>query len=216
MDQFIASYGVEGHCLRLDCRSLEYQIAPLSPEFRIVICNTMVKHSIASGEYNVRRAQCEEGVKLLSRVVPDINALRDISVEVFEQYSWLLPQLIQKRCHHVITENERVLAFAAALERNEAAALKRLMAESHRSLRDDYDVSCAELDLMVELAEEFSDIVGARMTGGGFGGCTVNLVRADAVQSFREHVTRGYQSKTGTVPDIYEAVPSSGVRRLDF
>jgi galactokinase len=216
MDQFIASHGIEGHCLRLDCRSLEYQAFRLPSKFRIVICNSMVKHAIASGEYNVRRSQCEEGVKLLSRVVPNITALRDVSMELFEQYSWLLPPLIHKRCHHVVSENERVLAFSDALERNETAALKRLMAESHSSLRDDYEVSCAELDLMVELAKEIPGTFGARMTGGGFGGCTVNLVAADAVQEFRDRVTGGYQRSTGKVPDIYEAVPSAGASGVEL
>jgi galactokinase len=214
MDQFIATHAVEGECLKLDCRSLDFRALPLPSELRVVICNTMVKHAIASGEYNLRRSQCEEGTRLLSRVAPGIKALRDVSSEIFDQYSWLLGPLITKRCRHVITENERVHAFAAALEKRSLGSIEKLMAESHVSLRDDYDVSCPELNIMVELAQQVDGVHGARMTGRGFGGCTVNLVVAEAVEEFRDFVARGYEAKTGIAPEIYETASSSGATRI--
>jgi galactokinase len=216
MGQFIATHAVEGECLKLDCRSLEFRALPLPPELRIVICNTMVKHAIARGEYNVRRSQCEEGARLLSRVAPSITALRDVTSEIFNQYSWLLGPLIAKRCRHVITENNRVLAFASALEQQDLGSIERLMGESHDSLRDDFEVSCPELNIMVDLAQQVEGVHGARMTGDGFGGCTVNLVAAEAVAEFREFVTRGYEAKTGIMPEIYEAAASSGASRVDL
>lgn len=212
MDQFAACYGRAGHLLMLDCRSLEHRLLRVPEHVRLVICNTMVKHAIAAGEYNTRRAQCEEGVRLLSQEFPALKSLRDLSLEDFES-SRVLPPVIQKRCRHVLRENQRVLAAAAALEKSDLKSFGDLLAESHRSLRDDYEVSSPELDLMVELVNHAPGLYGARMTGGGFGGCTINLVAAEAVAEFQNHVAHAYQLRTGTLPAIYVSRACEGAER---
>ncbi len=214
MDQFVACHGKAGHALLLDCRSLQHRLLPVPPSTRLVICNTMVRHEISAGEYNVRRSQCEEGVRLLATAVPGVTALRDITVKNFEQHRERLSPTLQKRCRHVISENERVLSAAAALEQNDLKRFGALMLESHRSLRDDYEVSCSELDLMVELAMEADGVYGARMTGGGFGGCTVNLVASEAVADFQRRLSVAYYARVGIVPEICVATPSQGVGRV--
>jgi galactokinase len=213
MDQFIGCFGERGHGLLLDCRSLEYRLLPIVHNVRLVVCNTMVKHEIAAGEYNLRRAQCEEGVRILSQKLVGISSLRDVSWQDFERHCGLLSPLLQKRCRHIIRENDRVLAAAAALQRGSLNDFGRLMSESHESLRDDYEVSCRELDLMVELAGEVEGTFGARMTGGGFGGCTINLVANDAISAFTEHVSAEYRRRTELDPKIYVVTPSQGARR---
>jgi galactokinase len=189
-------------------------LLPLADEVRLVVCNTMVKHALAGGEYNVRRAECEAGVRHLARWLPNVRALRDVTIEELERYGRDLPLVIYKRCRHVITENARVLEAAAALERGDLRAFGKLMAESHRSLRDDYEVSCAELDIMVDLASRIEGVYGARMTGGGFGGCTINLVRADAVAEFKREVARGYEEATGIHPEIYTCTAAEGAEQV--
>jgi galactokinase len=214
MDQFISCCGHAGQALMLDCRSLEYRLLPVPEGSSLVICNTMVKHEHASGEYNQRRSECEEGVRLLSRVLPGIRALRDITVEQLEQHRDELPEVIYRRCRHVVSENQRVVNAAAALERGDLTTFGRLMGESHRSLRDDYEVSCSELDLMVEAASKQAGVYGARMTGGGFGGCTINLVESGTVGAFRENVAREYQRATGLTPDIFVSLAAEGASEV--
>ncbi|HLV87817.1 MAG TPA: galactokinase [Candidatus Sulfotelmatobacter sp.] len=214
MDQFICANGEEGHLLMLDCRSLRAEPLPLPPELCLVVCNTGVKHQIAGGEYNLRRLQCEEGVRRLAAVLPGIQALRDVAPGQLEEHKRLLPELIYRRCRHVVTEDERVESAARALRDANFPLLGRLMAESHRSLRDDYEVSCMELDQMVELAGKQSGVVGARMTGGGFGGCTVNLVQSNATAAFVEAVARDYERNTSIHPEIYVFRASRGVHEV--
>ncbi len=217
MDQFISCAGHQGKALLLDCRSLQFRLVPVPPGVALVICNTMVKHELASGEYNTRRAECEEGVRLLAQSFPGIRALRDVSLDQLEQQAAALPPIIYRRCHHVISENQRTVDAAAALERGDVESFGRLMAESHRSLRDDYQVSCPELDLMVDLANRQDGVYGARMTGGGFGGCTINLVNATRVKALQENVAREYQRATGLAPDIFvsSAAEGAGEVKLD-
>jgi galactokinase len=214
MDQFIASHGKRGQALLLDCRSLESRQLPLPNDAALAICNTMVKHSIAKGEYNQRRAECEAGVRFLSKHLPQVRALRDVTLEDMEGYEHELPEVIARRCRHVIGENARVLKAAAALERGDLQAFGNLMLESHRSLRDDFEVSCSELDLMVELAGQAEGVYGTRMTGGGFGGCTVALVRAGCVEAFQRTVQEGYERSTGRKPEIYICAAADGVGRI--
>ena len=185
MDQFISAHGRAGHALMLDCRSLEATALPLPANVQLLVCNTGVKHSHAAGEYNARRQQCEEGVRLLSSEIAGIQSLRDIDSAQLERHKGALPELIYRRCRHVVTENERVQRMARALQKADLPAIGKLMADSHRSLRDDYQVSCPELDIMVEIAAGLPGVIGARMTGGGFGGCTVNLVDDQAARSVR-------------------------------
>ena len=210
MDQFIAAFGVAGDALMLDCRSLEYQLIPVPRDLRLVVCNSMVRHEHASGEYNQRRADCETGVKLLAQHLPGIRALRDVGIAELEKYKYALPETIYRRCRHVVTENQRVLDAAKTLQSGDAGGVGRLMYASHASLRDDYEVSCKELDLLVELAAASPGVYGARMTGGGFGGCTVNLVREEYATTFGMQVARAYQQATGIAPDIYVCEPAQG------
>lgn len=210
MDQFISAHARSGHALHLDCRSLEYRFVSLPDSVRLVICDTGVKHELAGGEYNIRRAQCEEGVASLQKVLPDIRALRDVDPTHLVEHASLLPDTVRRRCCHVVGENDRVHQFALALERQDLTALGGLMAASHDSLRDDYEVSCAELDLMVQLALEAPGVVGARMTGGGFGGCTVNLVDAQQVEAFQAAVASGYEQATGRAPRLFVTAAGEG------
>jgi galactokinase len=214
MDQFIASHGKRDRALLLDCRSLEYRLLLLPDDVALAICNTMVKHSIAKGEYNQRRAECEAGTRALSEFLPKVRALRDVTLEELAAFGQQLPDVVMRRCRHVIGENARVLLAAAALERSDLKEFGNLMRQSHRSLRDDFEVSCAELELMVELAEQAEGVYGTRMTGGGFGGCTVSLVQAASVEAFERRVQEGYEAATGSKPEIYICAAADGVGRV--
>ena len=215
MDQFVAGFAVAAHAMLLDCRSLEYQLLPIPSDLRIVVCNSMVRHELSSGEYNRRREDCETGVELLRAHLPGIRALRDVTVGDLEEYKSLLPERVYRRCRHVVTENRRTLAAARALRSRDFEGFGGLMRESHASLRDDYEVSCRELDLLVELVGpelvgSEPGLYGARMTGGGFGGCTVNLIRAECADPFKAHIAAAYRQKTGIEPDIYVCEPAQG------
>lgn len=214
MDQFISCFGEEGRALMLDCRSLDYYRLPLPQDVKLVIANTMVKHELASSEYNQRRAECEEGVRLLSRSLPHVHSLRDVSPDELEKQREELPPVVYKRCRHVVGEDERVVEARGALEDGDLAAFGQLMAASHRSLRDDYEVSCPELDLMVEAANRVEGTYGSRMTGGGFGGCTINLVRHDRVRRFQDEVAARYEKVTGLRPEIYVCSAAQGAEEV--
>jgi len=214
MDQFVSLFGQAQKALMLDCRSLEYELLPLPDNIRLIICNTMVKHELASGAYNERRAQCEAGVKHLAKFVANVTALRDVTLEQLEQFGTDLPEVVYRRCRHVITENARVLAAAKALEQRDLKEFGRLMAASHQSLRDDYEVSSEELDLMVELARKVEGVYGARMTGGGFGGCTVNLVAVEHDEEFSRRVAESYEQVTKLKPEIFICSASNGAEEV--
>jgi galactokinase len=214
MDQFISRCGRAGHALLLDCRSLDYRLLLVPHGVSLVICNTMVKHELATGEYNARRAECEEGVRRLSRFLPHVRALRDVSLCDVEKYAASLPEIIYKRCRHVVTENERVTDAATSLERGDLPAFGKLMRDSHLSLRDDYQVSCSELDLMVDLAARLPGVFGARMTGGGFGGCTINLVQTEAVPAFKRDIANAYEKATGLAPQIFVTPAAEGAGKV--
>ena len=214
MDQFVCCNAQAAHALLLDCRSLEYRAVPFPEGVQIVVCNTMVKHEHGDGEYNARRRECEQGVQRLSTVLPGIQALRDVSSRDLENNRKLLSDTAYRRCRHVITENERVPKAAVALERGDLAMVGKLMADSHHSLRDDYEVSCPELDLMVDLATKQPGVHGARMTGGGFGGCTVNLVDRASTSEFKRHIKEKYTAATGRRPDVFVCDTSEGVERI--
>ena len=214
MDQFVSLFGQAQKALMLDCRSLEFELLPLPDNIRLIICNTMVKHELASGAYNERRAQCEAGVKHLAKFVANVTALRDVTLEQLEQFGSDLPEVVYRRCRHVITENARVLAAAKALEQGDLKEFGRLMAASHQSLRDDYEVSSEELDLMVELAQKIEGVYGARMTGGGFGGCTVNLVAVEHDEEFSKRVAESYEQVTKLKPEIFICSASDGAEEV--
>jgi len=214
MDQFASCFGSADKVILLDCRSLEYELLPLTPGVAMVICNTMVKHEHTGGAYNDRRAQCEEGVRTLKRSFPAIKALRDITLAQLEAHRSDLSDLIFRRCHHVISENERVLATVDALRKGALVEVGRCMAASHRSLRDDYEVSCRELDVLVDAAGELAGTIGSRMTGGGFGGCTINLVEVGAVENFKQRVFAAYQAATQIQAEIYVSSAGAGVTEV--
>jgi len=216
MDQFISALGKAGNALFVDCRSLDMRHVPLvDNEAVIIITDSQVARGLASSEYNVRRGECEEGVRLLQPVLPGIIALRDVSVEQFKQYEGLLPPIVRRRCRHVVGENARVLTATEVLSEGNLVRFGELMNQSHNSLRDDYAVSCPELDLLVDAAREVPGVLGSRMTGAGFGGCTVSLVRRDAVDAFQRHVTQVYEAKTTTTPPMYVTTATDGVGIVD-
>jgi galactokinase len=214
MDQFISVYGKNDHALRLDCRSLQYELLPLPREVRMVICNSMVRHSVATGEYNKRRAECEAGAHYFAERIPGVRALRDVSLADLTKFGDGLSETVRKRCRHVISENARVLQAAAALGERDLRLFGRLMHESHLSMRDDFEISCSEIDVMVKLAENQEGAYGARMTGGGFGGCTINLVRAELVAEFCTAVSQGYERATRLKPEIYVTSAADGAGPL--
>ena len=210
MDQFVSLHGEKNHALLLDCRSLTFEPLAIPDSVKLVISNTMVKHELASSEYNRRRADCEEAVRRLATVLPGIKALRDVSLEQLEKHRGLLTEVIYKRALHIVTENARVLDSAQALRAGDIERFGKRMAESHRSLRDLYEVSCRELDLMVDLAYQLKGVYGARMTGGGFGGATINLVDARHAGEFKEKIAKAYRHETGLMPQIYICNPAEG------
>lgn len=215
MDQFIATFGEEHHALLIDCRSLDTKLVSMNLAGVIVVmCDTRVKHELSSSEYNTRRSECRQGVELLQSRLPGVQALRDVSLQDWRAQEGSLPEPVRSRCRHVVGENHRTLAAVEALQQGDLACLGQLMAESHRSLRDDYRVSCPELDLMVRLAQPFPGVYGARMTGGGFGGCTVNLVAEDRADDFSRHIHEKYEKETGISPCLYRSAPSAGAQEL--
>jgi len=213
MDPFVSCFGEPARALLLDCRSLSFELVPLPADVSLVVSNTMVKHALAGGEYNRRRAECEEGVRQLARSFPEVRALRDVDSERLEAVRGELSEVVYRRCRHVIGENARVVQAAQALRTGDLSGFGRLMAESHRSLRDDYEVSCAELNTLVELANEVGGVYGTRMTGGGFGGCTVSLVRSERAPAFERHVADGYEKATGRKAEIYVCAAGAGAAR---
>lgn len=214
MDQFASCFGSPHHAILLDCRSLDYKLRPLPDGVTMVICNTMVKHGHSGGEYNERRAQCEEGVRILKQRFSTIKALRDVTLAQLESHRSDLSDLIYRRCHHIVSENERVLRTVEALKTGDLATVGACMAESHLSMKNDYEISCRELDIMVQLAQERSGVIGCRMTGGGFGGCTINLVRTASVEQFKTETQSAYHQATGIEPEIYVSTAGAGVTEV--
>jgi galactokinase len=203
MDQFISALGRQDTALLVDCRSLDYRHLPVRGDLQIVVADTAVKRGLVDSEYNRRRAECEEAVRLLGQQIDGVRALRDVSSEQLDRYADSLPDVVRRRARHVITENERVVRGVAALEAGDLAAFGRLMDESHASLRDDYEVTVPQLDAMVDAAHNVPGVLGSRMTGAGFGGCTVSLVETAAVDRFLAEVPARYRRETGLEPRVY-------------
>lgn len=214
MDQFISANAAKDHALLLDCRDLSFKLAPIPESVALVIANTMVKHAVTGGEYTSRRAQVEEAAAVIARHRPEVRFLRDATVEDLERWGTEMSPEALKRARHVITENTRTVAAAEALIRHDLQELGRLMAEAHRSYSQDFEASCPEADTMVELAQQLPGLIGARLTGGGFGGCTVNLVEARQASSFAVALARGYAAGTGITPQIHICHASGGAHRL--
>ena len=214
MDQFVSCFGKRDHGLMLDCRSLEATYLQLPPNVRLVICNTMVRHELATGEYNERRASCERAVETIRRFIPSVRALRDLALEELECYSGKISDVDFRRCRHVITENARVIDAQSALQGADLVRLGELMYRSHESLDQDYEVTCGELNIMVKLAREFEGVYGARMTGGGFGGCTITLVESKVVPEFQATVACEYEKLTGLSPQSFVSAAAAGASEV--
>jgi galactokinase len=215
MDQYIAARGVAGHALMIDCRSLEARAVPIDPKARIVVANSMVHHRLADGgDYNARRRSCEVGVAALDRALGPIRALRDVGPTELEAHAHLLDDVTFRRCRHVVTENERVVAAAEALGVGDLSLFGTLMNASHLSMRDDYEISCAEIDVLVDIAQGLPGVFGSRMTGGGFGGSTVSLVATEAVDEVVVRLAAAYERATGIRPTIFACSPGAGAGRV--
>lgn len=210
MDQYASLFGQEHKAILLDCRSVTHEYVPIPGGVEIVIANTMVKHELGSSAYRQRVAECQQALSFF----PGRGSLRDVTLADLERASRQMPEIPLARARHVILENQRVQDFFAAALRNDLNTMGRLMVESHRSLQHDYEVSCEELDFLVDTALTLDGVYGSRMTGGGFGGCTVSLVERGAVDRFRERLTAAYQEKYGLTPAIHACTPAAGARRI--
>lgn len=210
MDQFASACGLEDQLLYLDCRSLAWDAIALPGDVSTVIADTMVRRKLTTGSYNLRRAECETAVRLLKNEIPAIKSLRDLSILDFERYSPKLPILVEKRVRHVIEEILRTQEARVFLENRDSVSFGKSMFASHASLRDLYEVSCIELDAMAEIAQTLDSCLGARMTGAGFGGCTVNLVEREKTDTFISQLKEKYQRATGITPSIYLTKASDG------
>lgn len=215
MDQFASAHGRAGHALLLDCRTLEWEAVPLPPEVAIVVADTKVRRELSNSAYNERFAQCQEAVRVLKTALPEIRALRDVSVEDFNLHARLLAEPVRSRARHVVEECERTRRGATELKAGNVRAFGELMKDGHRSLRDLYAVSVPPLDLMAETAWSLPGCYGARLTGAGFGGCTVSLVHAAVAEDFRRELSARYQRATGIRPDIYLCAAAEGAGLLE-
>ncbi len=214
MDQFISANGAADHALLLDCRDLSFRLAPIPESMALVISNTMVKHAITGGEYATRRAEVELACSILASHRPEIKFLRDATVEDLALWGHEIPADALKRARHVITENTRTVAAADALLAHDMTTLGRLMHEAHISYSQDFEGSCEEADIMVKLAQGIPGLIGARLTGGGFGGCTVNVVEKDKAPAFARTLAGLYHKATGIQPQIHICHASAGAHRI--
>ncbi|HTS26031.1 MAG TPA: galactokinase [Bryobacteraceae bacterium] len=210
MDQYISIFGRERSAVEIDCRSLEHRDVGLPPGITFLAVNTMVKHALAGSAYRERVAECAAAVAALRSRLPGIESLREVSPEQFESNADVLSGAVARRARHVVSETARVGRFVAAAGAGDLAQMGRLMVDSHRSLQHDYEVSCAELDFLVDRALEIGEVFGSRMTGGGFGGCTVTMLRPGAVAHFRTAIAEAYAGRFGVTPAIYPCEPSAG------
>ena len=215
MDQFASVMGKENQAIRLDCRSLEFTYFPIKLQnYQLILCDTQVKHSLASSEYNTRRKECEEGVGVVKRKYPEVSSLRDVSLQMLEEVKNQLDQVVFKRCSYVIEENERLLKGCELLERGDIKGFGINMYGSHEGLSLKYEVSCKELDFLVEFTKDKPFVVGARMMGGGFGGCTINLVAVDQKEEFVKSVSQAYKERFDIDLKTYEVAIKGGTSLL--
>jgi len=215
MDQFVSVFGKEGQVIKLDCRSLDYEYYPLTnKEVDIVLCDTKVNHSLASSEYNIRRSECEQGVKIIQSKFPEVKALRDASPGMLEEVKNKMGNEVYRRCHYVVHENERVGKACEALFKNDFSTFGKLMFNTHDGLSKDYKVSCTELDVLVDIAKKIPGTLGARMMGGGFGGCTVNLIKKGKARNFISRIEEDYTKRTGAKIQTYQVKISEGAGKI--
>jgi len=217
MDQFASVFGKSGHVVRLDCRSLDYEYHPLTNDVvDIILCDTKVKHSLASSEYNIRREECEVGVEMIKEKYPHVDSLRDVSPAMLEEFKSQMTMFVYQRCHYVVNEIIRVEEACKALENHDFTTLGKLMYQTHDGLNNEYKVSCDELNVLIEIARQNPDVLGARMMGGGFGGCTINLVKKGCSEKFINNVIEEYPKKTGLHTEIYRLTIADGAGKVNF
>lgn len=215
MDMFASMMGLENQFVRIDCRDLSYQYFPFdAPDLRLVLCDTTVKHALVDSEYNTRREECEEGVKILQQFDPSVKTLRDVSLNILKSHINDLKPIVYQRCEYVVEEIERVEKACVALQKNDFETLGKLMFETHDGLNEKYNVSCIELNFLAEMARTTDGVLGARMMGGGFGGCTLNLVKADRVEAFIEEVGSAYERVFHKKMLHYIVKPSNGTEEM--
>lgn len=216
MDQFAAMHGKDSHVIKLDCRSLEYELYPLDMTDQLVILvNTGVKHSLASSEYNKRRQECEAGVAIIKKYKPEVNSLRDVSLNLLNAHKDEMNPVVYDRCSYVIEENLRLENACAALEKSDFDTFGQMMYGSHEGLKNKYQVSCPELDQLVDLSKTIDGVLGARMMGGGFGGCTINLVKKEAAANFEKAVVASYKTPDGNAPRIIKVSIEEGTHLIN-
>ena len=222
MDMFASIYGKKNSVIKLDCQDLSFKYFPFhAPNYSIVLCNTGVKHNLGDSEYNQRRIECEEGVRIMQNAFPQINSLRDVSAQMLRSQADKLPPIVYKRCKYVVEEIERVTVACEALENNDLVTFGQKMYETHEGLSKEYEVSCTELDFLVEqtmnlpLSEKWKEaVIGARMMGGGFGGCTINLVQTDAIDVFIEAMQTAYNQTFNIELQSYKVNITNGVEEI--
>lgn len=211
MDQFISVFGKKNHVLKLDCKTLNYEYFPFEfNDVKVVLFDTQVKHSLASSEYNTRREECETGVGILKKHYPHINSLRDVTIDMLNKYKNELSEVVYRRCKYVVTENQRLLDACSALEKNDLNSFGKLMFQTHEGLKNDYEVSCRELDCLVDLVKDENDVLGSRMMGGGFGGCTINIIKENSIDDISQRVSKKYHEITGKQLQIYTGKIENG------
>ncbi len=214
MDQYASVFGREGSAIQIDCRSLEHEYVPLPPDVRILAVNSMVKHELGTSAYRDRVAECAAAVDAIQKLDPGIKSLRDVSLSFFERVQDSVPVVPRKRARHIVSENQRVLDFASAASAHDLREMGRLFVASHRSMQYDYEITCEEIDFLVDTAIKLPGVYGSRMTGGGFGGCTVNLVAPEAAAQFERELTRAYQERFAKTPAFYDCKPAAGAGRI--
>ncbi|MBV8571829.1 MAG: galactokinase [Acidobacteriaceae bacterium] len=215
MDQYASVFGREGSAIQIDCRSLEHDYVPLPQDVDIVAVNSMVKHELGTSAYRDRVAECAAAVEAVRHTGHDVKSLRDVSLTLFERIQDSVPVVPRRRARHVVSENQRVLDFASAARDHNLREMGRLFVASHRSMQYDYEISSEEIDFLVDTAIKHPGVYGSRMTGGGFGGCTVNLVAPHAVEDLRNELTRAYQARFGKTPAFYDCKPAAGAGRVN-
>jgi galactokinase len=216
MDQYVSVFGAEHKAIQIDCRSITHKMVSLPQEAAIMVVNSMVKHELGASAYRTRVQECAEAVQIISRTIPGVTSLRDVSSADVDGLQAKMPDHVYRRARHVTTENERVLAFSAAAAGRDLLQMGRMFLASHRSLQRDYEVSCEELDFLVDDAADLTGVYGSRMTGGGFGGCTVNLVAPERLEMFEANITEGYRKRFAIEPQIYSCTPAPGAGPLSY
>ncbi len=214
MDQYASVFGRKGQAIQIDCRSLEREYVSLPDNLRILAVNSLVKHELGSSAYRQRVLECREAVEAIQKSHPEVQTLRDVTPEIFEKVEKNIPDIPRRRARHVISDSQRVHHLGAAARAGDLVAMGKLFWASHRSMKEDYEITCEEIDFLVDAAMQIPGVYGARMTGGGFGGCTVNLVSPEAVPRFQSELAAAYEQRYSIHPAFYDCEPASGAGRL--